>query len=222
MIEMKDEPDTKKGEDSAAGKTQAQDVEDKKPEKAESMFSDDNLSKDSVVEADAPAEPKKLDLGAMKRDVTITSEDKVAFIDAVVENRRFTKNYSLFGGRVTLTVRSLTTDEVNALSSWTVRQGNKDSAGLLAGRYRKYLMAAHLAMLNGVEFPPLENPLFETMGSDGKTSLPPGWVKRCDQFDDMDFGRFNAIMGCIADFDTRYSILCNKAEDANFWNPGTP
>jgi len=221
MIEMKDTPETP--EKPKAPDAEKPDVSvEEKPQAKENMFSDDNLSKDSVVETDAPVEPKKLDLGAMKRDVTITPEDKVAFIDAVVENRRFTKGYSLFGGRITVTVRSLTTDEVNALSAWTVRQGNKDSAGLLAGRYRKYLMAAHIAMLNGVELPPLEEPLFETVKSDGKTTLPPGWVKRCDQFDGMDFGRFNAIMGCIADFDTRYSILCQKAEDANFWNPDTP
>jgi len=179
--------------------------EDVKKPKVVDFFSDDSLLIDSLV-------------GGHK----VSQRDKIAFIDAVASNERFTKDYSLFGGKLRLTVRSLTSDEVNALASWTSKQGTKDSAGLMAGRYRKYLVAAHVAMLNGVEMPPLEEPLYEKIGSDGKSVDPPGWVKRSDYWDGMGYGQFQAIVKCLQDFDTLYSELCSKAQDANFWNPDTP
>lgn len=173
------------------------------------IFSGGNIMNDSVVKSG-------------KEEIKITSEDKTAFIDAVVSNTRFTKEYSLFGGRLKFTVRSLTSDEVNALAAWTAKIGTKDAAGLVAGKYRKYLLAAHVSMLNGVEMPPLEEPLYEHVGSDGKTVEPPGWIRRCDYWDKFGFGQFQAILGCVGEFDARYSILCSKAEDQNFWIPDTP
>lgn len=198
-------------------------VQDSKNEKEsdKGMFSEKNISEDSEVSvASKPA--KDLDLGHMQRKVTITPADKKAFIDAVVGNTRYTRDYSLFGGRVKLTVRSLTSDETNALATWTARQGTTDPSGMFAGRYRKYLMAAQIARLDGVDMPPLEEPLFEKLSQDGKTVEEPGWIKRSAYFDGMGVGKFNAIMGCLADFDLVYSMLCKEADNANFWDPDTP
>ena len=180
-----------------------------KDNEEENIFSDGNLGNESVVLSG-------------KKDVVISADDKVAFIDAVVSNTRFTKDYSLFGGRIKLTIRSLTSDEVNALATWSAKQGTNDPAGLVAGKYRKYLLAAQVSMLDGVEMPPLEEPLYEHLGSDGKTIEPPGWIGRCSFWDNMGFGQFQAILGCIGDFDMIYSTLCSKAEDSNFWSPDTP
>ena len=153
---------------------------------AKSMFSEKNIHEDSELNVDD--KPKKdLDLGPMQRKVTITPADKVAFIDAVVNNTRYTRDYSLFGGNVKLTVRSLTTDETNALATWTAKQGTSDPSGMFAGRYRKYLMAAQIARLDGMDMPPLEEPLFETLSSEGKTVNEPGWIKRSEYFDGSAF-----------------------------------
>lgn len=184
-------------------------VKDDDAEKKENIFSDDNVVNDSVVKTE-------------KSDITVTPEDKAAFIDAVVSNTRFTKDYSLFGGRLKFTLRSLTSDEVNALSSWTAKIGTSDSAGLVAGKYRKYLLSAHVAMLNGVEMPPLEEPLYERLGNDGKSTVKPGWINRCDYWDKFGYGLFQEILRCIGEFDSLYATLCSKAEDSNFWNPDTP
>lgn len=212
------EPDVKMT--SSAG--EGPETKPKQEETKSDIFSEENLAKESEVESDVKRPEKEINLGMASKDVVITPEEKISFIDALVANGRMTKTYTLFGGRCNVTVRSLTSDEVNALASWTSRQGIKDSAGLLAGRYRKYLLAAHVAMLDGVEMPPLEEPLYERLGEDGKTVDPPGWIKRCDYWDGVGFGKFQAILSCVQDFDMRYSILCNKAEDANFWNPDTP
>lgn len=176
------------------------------------MFSDANLGKDTEIP------PRDKD----KAPILATPEDKVGFIDAMVENRRFTKRYSLFGGRIKFTLRSLTSDEVNALSAWTVKQGSKDPAALMSGRYRKYLAAAHVAEFNGTEMPPLEEPLFEKLAEDGKAAVPPGWVNRCGFWDGMEYGLFNSVMSCIEKFDGLYSMMCTMAQDENFWNPDTP
>ena len=185
----------------------AEDAIDK--EKNENIFSDENIMNDSVVNTE-------------RTGVTITSEDKVSFIDSVVSNTRFTKDYSLFGGRLKFTLRSLTSDEVSALASWSAKIGTMDSAGLVSGKYRKYLLSAHVAMLNGVEMPPLEEPLYEKLGGDGMSTVEPGWIKRCGYWDKVGFGQFQAILKCVGEFDALYSSLCGKAEDANFWNPDTP
>ncbi len=198
--------------------------ESKKEEPKEGIFSDGNLPKDSVV--DTGVEEKEtaedVSLGPKTKSITITPAEKAAFIDAVVNNTRFTKDYSLFGGRVKITVRSLTSDETNALAIWTVKSGAKDPSGLTAGRYRKYLAAAQIAMYNGVDMPPLEQPLFETLGKDGKTVNPPGWIERSGYWDGVGYGVFMAVMNCISDFDLRYSTLCKEANNENFWIPDTP
>ena len=177
------------------------------------IFSSENLPKDSEI---VPG-----DDGSLK-PIEISVRDKVAFIDSVVSNSRFTKDYSLLGGKLKVTIRSLTSDEVNALAVWTAKQGTSDSVGMMAGKYRKYLLAAQVASLNGVEMPPLEEPLYEHLGSDGKTIEPPGWINRCEFFDNMGYAQFQMIQACIGDFDSVYSILCKKAEDSNFWGPDTP
>lgn len=206
------EADVKEQVPSAAPEEKKDQDGNKDDGKKENVFSDERLMVDSLIMS-------LMDGGKERR---ISPRDKIAFIDAVASNERFTKDYSLFGGKLTLTVRSLTSDEVNALASWTAKQGTKDSAGLMAGRYRKYLVAAHVAMLNGVEMPPLEEPLYERLGADGKTVDPPGWIKRSDYWDGMGYGQFQAIVKCLQNFDVLYSALCEKAEDANFWNPDTP
>jgi len=184
-------------------------IEEKKPE---NIFSENNLSAESVLQSENAEKEKML---------TITSEEKVAFIDSVVTNERFTKDYSLFGGKITLTVRSLTTEEVNALSDYILRNGSSDTQGLLSGKYRKYLAAAQIAVYNGTHMNPLEQPLFTTLEKNGKTAVPPGWIERSAYWDNLPAGLFESIMACIKDFDERYSLLCRKAEDANFWNPDT-
>ena len=89
------------------------------------MFSEEMLAQDSEL-----PDPR----GDGKPPMTVSAADKVAFIDSVVANSRFTKEYSLFGGRLKVTMRSLTSDEVNALAVWTAKQGTKDASGGAAVR----------------------------------------------------------------------------------------
>ena len=214
-MEIMDTEATAKAEaekDNGSKRTAAEVKSDDSAAKTEDgIFSDENLSKDSEI----------IDEDGDKKPMEISASDKIAFVDSVVGNTRFTKEYSMFGGRLKVTLRSLTSDEVNALAVWTAKQGTSDPAGLMAGKYRKYLMAAYVASINGTQMPPLEEPLYETLGPDGKTVNPPGWINRCDFYDGMGYAQFQAILGRIGDFDATYTLLCKKAEDANFWGPDT-
>lgn len=213
-------------------------VETKKPEQAEkpttaeqeksasaeseNIFADENLGKDSEVAVPADnTDQEPLHTDGPKTIVVITPEDKVSFLDSVVSNTRFTKTYKLFGDRISITVRSLTQDELSALSAWAFKQAVADTTWHLSGQGRKYAMAAQVAMFNGIELPPLESPLFATVDSDGKTVKPPAWVDRSSFWDDKSAGVVDQVIKCITDFDSRYSILCSKANDENFWKPDT-
>lgn len=192
------------------------------PTESDKVFSDENLGNDSEVvvpDDDVNQEPLRTD---DKMTVVITPEDKLAFIDSVVSNTRFTKTYKLFGGRISITLRSLTQDELSALSAWAFKQAVEDTTWHLSGRGRKYILAAQVAMFNGVDMPPLESPLFATVMNDGKTTQPPGWVDRSSFWDDKSAGIVDQITKCLSDFDSRYSVMCSKANDENFWKPDTP
>ena len=59
------------------------------------IFSEGKISEESTVQiGDMPGDDVK------KRDVVITPSDKAAFIDAIVSNDRFKKEYSMFGADV--------------------------------------------------------------------------------------------------------------------------
>lgn len=187
------------------------------------IFSNENLTSNSEIPESEQSSGSVFGANWRKvKPIVITAEEKVAFVDAVVGNTRYTRDYSLFGGKVTFTLRSMTSEEVQALAAWIVKKGTTDPTAQLSGKYKKYLLAAQVARFNGVDMAPLEAPLFETLEKDGKTTVQPGWIERCSYWDAQSTGLVQAMLGCVADFDIRYSTLCSKAEDENFWHPDTP
>jgi len=220
------------GKDVNAGKDpdarDAAERESGKYDESGGIFSQERIAEDTEVEipddvdGDAPGREGGLKSIPETRTVTVTAEDKVRFIDAVASNSRFERNYTLFGGRISLTVRSITAEESNALAAWAFKKAVADPTWNVSGRGRRHILVAQIARFNGTDMPPMEKPLFETLGSDGKTLSEPGWVGRADFWEGIGAGVVDAVMNCISDFDTRYRILCEKAEDENFWLPDTP
>lgn len=186
------------------------------------MFSQSKIASDTAVPKEEVSTGAALSIGAEAKDVVITAEDKAAFIDSVVKNTRFERDYRLFGGKLTVTIRSVTADETNALAAWAFKKAVDDPTWHMSGRGRKHLLSAQVAKFNGMEIPPLRQPLFSTLEGDGKTVKEPGWVEGSSFWDDKSAAVVDAVMRCISDFDIRYSTLCKKAEDENFWAPDTP
>jgi len=188
----------------------------------EGMLSQEKLAEDTKVSAEEVPSDIAISTRDNLKDVVITSSDKVAFIDSVVSNTRFEREYSLFGGKLSITIRSLTAEETNAMAAWAFKQSVIDPTWHLSGRGRKHLLTAQVAKFNGIEIPPLAEPLFETLDKDGKTTHRPGWVDMASFWDDKGAAVVDAVIRCTADFDAKYKILCSKAEDENFWAPDTP
>ena len=190
--------------------------------KDDGMLSQSNIASDTPVPKEEVSLGAALSIGAETKDIVITPEDKMAFIDSVVNNTRFERDYSLFGGKLTLTVRSITAEEANALAAYAFKRAIADPTWHMSGRGRKHLLAAQISKFNGTVMPPLREPLFETLEADGKTTKTPGWVESTSFWDGKGAAVIDAVMNCIADFDRKYSTLCKKAEDENFWAPDTP
>ena len=190
--------------------------------KDDGMLSQSNIASDTPVPKEEVSLGAALSIGAETKDIVITADDKAAVIDSVVNNTRFERDYSLFGGKLTVTIRSLTADETNALAAWAFKKAVDDPTWHMSGRGRKHLLAAQVAKFNGTVIPPLKEPLFSTLESDGKTVKAPGWAESTSFWDDKGTAVVDSVMNCIADFDRKYSTLCKKAEDENFWAPDTP
>jgi len=217
-----DEPKKEHPEEPKAPGNAAATAEKDTGKKGGGMLSQANIASDTAVPKEEASVGAALSIGAETKDVVITVEDKVAFIDSVVNNTRFERDYSLFGGKLKVTIRSVTADETNALAAWAFKNALSDPTWHMSGRGRKNLLAAQVARFNGIEIPPLKEPLFATLQDDGKTVKDPGWVESASFWDDKSAAVVDSVMRCIADFDLRYSTLCKKAEDENFWAPDTP
>jgi hypothetical protein len=192
-------------------------------------LSKEEMLNGTKVDADDESARKVVDSGLYKSDkvakngVEITASDKKRFIDAIISNSRFTSEYSLFGGRVKAVIRSLTTEEARAVATYLVKTSITDVVGQTTGKYRKYLLAAHVEEYNGVKFAPIPEPLFSEVGEGGAEKAP-AWV----EYDAVKFWEkaspavVSAVAECVADFEAKYEYLTKKAEDANFWESDTP
>lgn len=170
-----------------------------------------NLTEDTLIPGD----------GKTTADITVTPAEKLAFVNALVSNSRLVLPYELFGGKIKVSVRSMTFEETRALSEWCIANAPKDIGGQISGKFRRYLLLAQVDEMNGVKFEPLAKPLFATVGKDGKME-DPGWIGAASYWDDKPTVVVSAIARCVADFNRKYEFMTLKAEDVNFWNPDTP
>lgn len=195
---------------------------DKAPENG--MLSQANVGSDTTVPAEEISTGGAFGMEYAKaaKDIVITADDKIAFIDSVVNNTRFEREYKMFGGKVSVTIRSITAEEANALAAWAFRKSVSDPTWPLSGRGRRNILNAQVSKFNGVAIAPMKQPLFGTPSADGKTVSDPAWVESSAFWDDKSTAVIDAVMRCIADFDKKYATLCEKAEDENFWAPDTP
>lgn len=188
------------------------------------VFTGESAAKEAVVPEDEVPQTPRLGLGSFtrKRPVVITYMDKMAFIDSIVNNTRFEKEYRLFGGKVSVTFRSLTSDESAALGAYILKAGTENPTEQMSGVNVKYILLASVSRFNGVDIPPLAMPLFETLGDDGKTVTKPGWVESASFWEGRPVALIQALSDLMNEFNDLYSTMCSKAEDENFWSPDTP
>ena len=165
---------------------------------------------------------EEADRQSLKRaQVVITPQDKEAFLDAMISNKRMVLKFTRCGGKISVVVRSRMIPETQAIMQQLRRE--MDSLSLVTqtdytARLRAMGLAAQIVSVNDTVNDTLNAPLFPTVGADGKT-LPPGWLGQSAYFTNISDGLQNIVWGCLSEFEDKYWIMVEDAKDANFWNP---
>lgn len=155
-------------------------------------------------------------------DVEVDPVDKERFLDCLTDGRRFTKEYQLFNGRVTVKFRTRTSEETAALLGELTRQAKK-MEDLTSVEYSSMLRHANLVFqvdeIDDVTMPPPEDPIKAKYNDETGKIDPPAWWKRLDFYSGMQEGKEQAVYNTLLSFEKLYWTMIRKAHDQNFWNP---
>lgn len=153
--------------------------------------------------------------------VEVSQAQKDAFCDSLVTNERYVERFSLFGGRMTATIRSRTLAETDAIEAYLRRQvatGMVNTSLDYANLARKVLLAAQVQELNGVVYEPLKAPMTYVEKDSGLE--PPAWESQLHIWERQSGAVAVALIRCVTEFEARYWFMVDNANDANFWNRG--
>jgi hypothetical protein len=158
--------------------------------------------------------------------VTITKEDKARFMDAFVDGSRFTRPFSLMGGRLTGIFRSRKVKESRALLQELGRQAvlYKLSMTDYTAKVRHAVIHSQLAEINGVARPEWKEPLVAMEVQEGPerkvTVKPPEWALDMEAyFNEKDEGWVDALYHELRLFEKVYWEMVTRLPDQNFWTP---
>lgn len=156
-----------------------------------------------------------------KDELTISSDEKQAFVDALLENRRYKSSVKLLGGRLSVVIRSRTKDETDAMFAFLRHEilGSGKTSDTLIDRMAKLLLVAQIEEVNGTKFPEMKSPYTYTQ-SEGKEA-DPGWLVDLVNWEGKPEGLTATLINQIQLFEYKYWTMVEKASDANFWAPGT-
>jgi len=152
--------------------------------------------------------------------VKITPEDREAFMKALVSGNRFSLVFPIFDGDMTITVRTRTQLESQAIISrlkWELDHALLDTQLDYTVRLRSMLLAAQIQVFNDTEYETLAEPLKRTEGKDGVKE--PGWIKQADRWQAMDEASATIAHNILQEFESKYWTMIENANDQNFWNP---
>lgn len=156
-------------------------------------------------------------------EVTLTEEEREAFLEALISGKRYERRFSLFGGRVKGKLRCRSTDESEAIAAWMnsgLREGKYATQLEYAVGIRNAMLAAQVADLNGTKYAELQQPLYRTRTGD-KTENP-GWLKQADLWS-ADPAIPEALVAAVYEelklFERKYWTMVMHANDQNFWHP---
>jgi len=192
------------------------------PEVTTDMMTEHELSDEVKLMAEDIADnPKTMaDCFDQLQEVTITKEEKEAFLDCVADNSQYLQTVSLYNGKVNALLGIKTSKEQQAILHAVDLEAAKEDADDWKDKIRIYTLFFQLRMLNGVVIPEYEGELFYTYDKDGKV-VKPAWVARAeallhDKSRAIQLGIYKAIVR----FEITYEYLVSKAADQNFWQAG--
>ena len=156
-----------------------------------------------------------------QEELKITPQEKMAFIDAMITGERYRQTYTLFGGKITMTIRSRLTDETKAFYQLIQHSLNTKNPEIeySSGDMSLFPLVVQIEELNGVKFPELKTPYTYTM-SNGETN-PPGWLEDFRNWKKRPEGLLNALIERVQLFEYKYWVMVKEAGSKNFWNTDT-
>ena len=156
-------------------------------------------------------------------DLIITTAEKAKFIESMITGERYTQTFSIFGGKISVTVRSRTADETHALYAYirhtlAAKEG-ENSLSAVEGDMAYVPLVAQIAELNGVSYPEMKTPLtYEE--SDGVIKEP-GWYQDFKTWKSKPEGLTSALISCVQLFEYKYWTMTKEAGNKNFWKTDT-
>lgn len=197
-------------------------------EKPQAQSVEKNLAESAVVEREKTRDKLILAAGDAERvlpagaaTIEVTPSDKSAFLAALIGNDRMKLTMSRFGGKLSITVRSRTVRETDAIVKQLQRESRagKFNAQLdQTIRLRTLVMAFQVAELNGTEYPEHAEPLVAT-AKPGEDDVTPVWVKFADAWYDKGDAINAAAWGCVQEFEDKYWMMTENAAKTDFWQP---
>lgn len=179
------------------------------------------IKKATVVSSDKKDKTVTISSSFTEEDLEITPENKANFIEAMLTGERYKETYNIFGGKVSLTIRSRTTAETNALYSYIRHQlaKSQDTAVVIEGDLTYIPLVAQVEELNGTSFPEMKAPL--TFESSAGVETTPGWLPDFVAWKNKPEGLTSAIISCVQLFEYKYWLMVKEANNKNFWNTDT-
>lgn len=108
-------------------------------QKLEELNSNVKKLTDALAEAPMPVEEAN--------DLTISEEDRMAFLKAVIANKPYKKEFKIFNDNIKFTLKTLTTSELDAVSEAIVIQSNRipySTMLAMAGAHMRFCMTCSL------------------------------------------------------------------------------
>jgi len=141
-----------------------------------------------------------------KYEVEPTRDDIEEFLKCVLAGTVYTKEFSLFGGKLKVKLRTRTGAEEDAIKKAIV-EFFKESQGAseteVLGEIQKYTLAASLCAYNGKEYPSISTETFKAAATERISTIPAqiqGFLRTTLQ-------QFNVLT----------DRLTARAQDPNFW-----
>lgn len=160
-------------------------------------------------------------LAGLMEKVEILQEHRDRFIDSVVTGERYFEDFFLMGGRISIRIRSRSSEETDAIGSYLrvmVNKGDVRTDNEYSSLLRKLMCIAQVERMNGVAFPTMEAPLLYEETTAGRT--PPAWEPRIAFWAAKPDAVVVMAVRCIMEFEARYWTMIRNVDDENFWRTG--
>ena len=204
--------------------------------KLTSAVADDVKVAKTVTVADEPKEEAKgeldrrdfcpncsIDLRGFK-EREVSDEEKTLWLRHVLGEERFTKAYSMYGGRVNIVLRSRTLEESNAVfEQLKVEPSGEGMTGLepeFLSKVNSYALVSSLASYNDEVYPPVTRENYPDTEhlleeEEHRSAVALAYEKHIQKLPE---GVVSAMIQCLNDFDHLVQVLQQHCNDSDFWS----